>query len=88
MLLAQEFQGVGGEINDQQAAALGHQPRGLAHGRSRVGEIVQDLVDHDEIGAVRRQPGAEDVAVAQFAALKTSFGHVTAGDVQHLLRQV
>ena len=88
MLLAQELQLVRREVDDDQLAAGRHDPPGLAHRGGRVGQVVQHLVDHHQIGAGLGQAGVEDVAVAQLAAAEVGFGHMAARDVKHLLRQV
>ena len=49
---------------------------------------MQHLVDHHQVGALVRQAGGEDVAVAQLAPPQARLGHPVAGEVQHLLRKV
>ena len=88
VLLAEEFEGMGGEIDDQQSTALGDQARGFAHGGGGIGEVVQDLMDDHQVGALPRQAGAEDVAMAQLEAFKTGLSHMIARDVEHLLGKV
>ncbi|MNR07616.1 hypothetical protein D3C85_1237440 [compost metagenome] len=77
-----------GEIDDQQLAARHDQTRGLGHGGGGIGQVVQDLMHDHQIGAAVRQAGREDVAVAQLDLVQPGLGHIGAGDVQHVLRQV
>ena len=64
VLLAQELELVGREIDDQQAPARRQHARRLAHGALRVAQEVQHLVHHHGVGGLVGERQIVDVALA------------------------
>ena len=74
VLLAQEFQAVRREVDDQQTSGRRHQTRRLGHGGGRIGQVVQHLVNHNQVGVAGGQARGEDIPVAQLAMLQAGLG--------------
>ena len=70
VLLAQEFEVVRREIDDQQAAARAQYVRGFADRTRAVVEKVQHLMDNDGVERIAQQRQVVDVAVAHAAILR------------------
>ena len=88
VLLAQEFEIVRREIDDQQPAARPQHARRLADGAGAVVEEVQHLMNDDDIERVARQRQVVDVAVAHAAMLQAGAVEPGAGERQHVERQI
>lgn len=63
MLLAQEFQRMRREIDDDQASCRTQKPSRLVDGAGGIVEIVQHLMDGDEIEGIALDRRREDVAL-------------------------
>ncbi len=88
MLLAQEFEIVRREVDDQQAAARPQYPRRLADGARAVVEEVQYLMDDDGVEAVARQREVVDVAVAHAAMFQAGAVEPLPRQRQHVEREI
>ena len=71
VLVAQEFEVVRREIDDEQTPAGPQHARRLADGAGAVVEEVQDLMDDDDVEGIARHREIVDVAVAHAAMLET-----------------
>src|SRR5690242_12682515 len=72
MALAQEFERMGGEVNDEQPAARAEYPRCLAKRALGIVEKVQDLVHGDQVEGVAREGQMVDVAEAHLGMTDAS----------------
>ena len=88
VLLAQEFEVVRREIDDQQPAARPQHPRRLADGARAVVEEVQHLMNDDDVERIARQRQVVDVALPHAAILQAGAIEPGAGERQHVERQV
>ena len=88
VLLAQEFEIVRREIDDQQPAARPQHARGFADGAGAVVEEVEHLMDDDDVEGIARQRQVVDVAVAHAAMLEAGAIEPRAGERQHVERQI
>ena len=88
VLLAQEFEIVRREIDDQQPAARPQHARRLADGARAVVEEVQHLVDDDDVEGIPRQRQIVDVALAHAAMLQAGAVEPRARERQHVERQI
>jgi len=78
--VAQFLMVVAREIGDEQAAAGAEDARGFGNRRSRIGEIVQHLVNDDGVGDAIRQWQRRDFALTQLDAAPVQLG---AGEPEH-----
>ncbi len=88
VLLAQEFEIVRREIDDQKPAARAQHARRLAHGARAVVEEVQHLMDDDDVEGIARQSEIVDVALAHAAMLQAGAVEPRARQRQHVERQI
>ena len=88
VLLAQEFQIVRSEINDQQAAARPQHARGFANGAGAVVEEVEHLMNNDDVEGIARQRQVVDIAVTHAAMFEAGAIEPLAGERQHVERQI
>ncbi len=88
VLVAQEFEIVRREVDDQQAAAGPQHARRLADGAGAVVEKVQHLMDDDDVEGVARQREVVDVALAHAAMLQPGAVEPRARQRQHVERQI
>ena len=86
MLLAQEFEIVRREIDDQEPAAGPQHARRLGNRPRAVVEEVQDLMDDDDVERIARQRQIVNVAVADAAMLEPGAIEPGAGERQHVER--
>ena len=88
MLLAQEFEIVRREVDDQKPSAGPQYARGLADGARAVVEEVQHLVDDDDVEGIARQSEIVDVAVAHAAMFEARAIEPRPRQRQHVERQI
>ena len=88
VLLAQEFEIVRREIDDQKPSARPQHARRLADGARAVVEEVQHLMDDDDVEGIARQSQIVDVAVAHAAMLEAGAIEPLARQRQHVERQI
>ena len=86
MLLAQEFQIVRREIDDQEPAAGPQHARGFGNRPRAVVEEVQDLMNDDDVERIARQRQIVNVAVADTAMSEPGAVEPSTGERQHVER--
>src|SRR6202042_1910920 len=87
-LVTQEFQIVGGEVDDQEATARTQYACGLAQRAGAVVEEVQHLVNDHDIEAAGRERQIVDVAMTHSTVLQSGTVEAGAGKREHIERQV
>ena len=88
VLVAQEFEIVRREVDDQQPAARPQHAHRFADGARAVVEEVQHLVNDDDVERIPRQRQIVDVALAHAAILQAGAIEPRAGERQHVERQI
>ena len=88
VLVAQEFEIVRREIDDQEAPTRPQHPRRLADGARAVVEEVQHLMDDDDVERVARQRQIVDVALPHAAMFQPGAVEPLARQRQHVERQI
>jgi hypothetical protein len=88
MLVAQELQIMGREIDDHEPPGRPQDPRRLLDRARAVVEEVQNLVDDDEIERIPRQREIVDVALPHAAMAQAGAVEARAGHRQHVERKV
>ncbi len=88
VLVAQEFEIVRREIDDQQPAAWAEHPCRLADGARAVVEKVQHLMNNDGIERIARQREVINVGVTDAAIFQAGAVEPGAGERQHVEREV
>src|SRR5271157_3258313 len=88
VLVAQEFEGVGGEIGNEKAATWAQKPRRLLDCTGAVVKKMQDLMDDHDIEGVACQGEVVDVAVAHRAVLQSGAVETRARQCQHVQREI
>ena len=88
VLLAQEFEVMRREVDDQQPPLRAQRARGLGDRARTVVEEVQHLMDHDDVEGVLRHRQLVDVALAHAAMLQAGALEPRARERQHVERHV
>ena len=88
VLLAQEFEIMRREVDDQKPAARAQHARRLADGARAVVEEVQHLMDDDDVEGIARQSQIVDVAVAHAAMFQAGAVEPGPRQRQHVERQI
>ena len=83
LLLAQLFDRVRREINDDDSPSRAQRRSGFANGARGIVEKMQHLMDDDEIERVAFNRQRINVALTQFDAAQACFGEVGARHLQH-----
>ena len=86
--VAQELVAVRGEVDDEQPPVGRHEPRRFEDRPSRIVEVVEHLVDHDEVEARGVERRAVHVALPEFVAGDATAFEVGPGHRQHRMARV
>ena len=88
MALAQELEGVGSEVGDEQAAAGASRRRRVGDRRGRVVEQVQHVMHDRDVEASGLEGRPVEVALADRGAREACLAEVGAGELEHVVAHV